>query len=283
MNQLSVRTAFLLAALTLGRSVSAQPLTINCSDTLVSLSQKWADTYTAKHPDTKIQVTGSGTPAVFATFAAGKCNLVIAPRAMRYKEAQPCVVAFGQRPTEFKVGVNGVAVYVHPDNPVQVLNYDELFDIYKGKRRNWKQFGGRDATITAYGVETNTAAGELFAEEVLSSKGMTNDVHLVAGQELLPSIAHDPNAIGFGAFTPGEGVRALQIKRAFSSTPVEPSSEAIANRIYPISRFLYCYLNPKTNQGEIKSYLDWLRSDEGQQTAAQAGFYVLPPKWRAVK
>jgi len=274
------RIALCLAALVLALSATAQPIVLKSSPTLLKLSQQWADGYAAKHPDVKLEVTGGPTPAAFAALATKKINVAMTTRAIRYKEAQPCVTAFGQRPTEVKVGVNGVVVYVHPDNPVKVLMYDELEGIYTGKHRNWKQLGGKDAPIAVYGLSTNTAVGELFAEEVLGPKALSSEVHLMTDAELLKAIANNPDSIGFAPLTQTQGVRPLTIKRVYSSTPVEPTDETISNRIYPISRFLYCYVDPAANQGQIKTYLDWLRSDEGQAVAKQTGYYPLGAKWR---
>jgi phosphate transport system substrate-binding protein len=274
----------LILALAVGAglsSASAQPITVQTSDNLLDLGQKWAEAYTAKHPETKIEVTTGTPPDIFAALAGRKTDLVTVARKIRFKETQACEAVFGQRPAEFKVGVIGTAVYVNADNPVTVLTYDELEAAFTGKRRNWKQLGGKDAAIVAYAVATNTLAGELFALEVLGGKPMTNDVRLMSEAELSKVIAGNPNAIGFGALARAEGIRAINIKRAYSSTPVEPGADTIANRIYPISQFIYCYLNPDANKGEIKAYLDWIRSDEGQPVAAQAGCYVVPAKWRA--
>jgi phosphate transport system substrate-binding protein len=258
-----------------------QTITIKTSDTLAGIGQKWAEAYVAAHAGAKIEATGGATTAAFAALAERKASIAMVPRGIRFKEAQPCEAAFGSRPTEFKVAVNGVAVYVSANNPAKVLTYAELEEIFKGKQRNWKGLGGKDAPIVVYGVATNTPAGELFMEEVLTGGPPANDIRLLAGTELLNAIARDPNAIGFGPLAQAEGVRALNIKRVFSSTPVAPSEDAISNRIYPISRWLYCYLDPTANKNEIKAYLDWIRSDTGQQIAKQAGYYPLPAKWRA--
>lgn len=260
---------------------SCQTITLKTSDTLAGLGQKWAEAYMAAHAGVKIEASGGATTAAFAALAERKASIAMVPRGIRFKEAQPCEAAFGSRPTEFKVAVNGVAVYVNANNPVKVLTYDELEGIFKGKQRNWKSMGGKDAPIVAYGVATNTPVGELFVEEVLAGGAPANDIGILVGAELLKAIARDPNAIGFGPLAQAEGVRALNIKRVFSSTPVSPSEEAISNRIYPISRWLYCYIDPAANKNEIKTYLDWIRSDAGQQIAKQAGYYLLPAKWRA--
>jgi phosphate transport system substrate-binding protein len=281
MNTVVRKTALLMLASSWMISGSAQTITIKGSDTLLGLSQRWADAYKAKHAGVALQVTGGGAPAAFAALAEKKLDIALASRSIRYKEAAACEAAFGQRPAEYKVAVSGLAVYVNTNNSVKVLTYDELFGIFKGKHRNWKELGGGELDISVYAQETNSVYGELFGEEVLNGKGITTEVHLLAGSDVLKAVANDPKAIGYGALTQMEGVRPLSIKRAFSSTPVVPSEEAIANRIYPISRFVYCYVNPTADKGETKAYLDWIRSDEGQQIAREAGYYPLPAKWRS--
>jgi phosphate transport system substrate-binding protein len=280
MNTIVRKTALLMLASSWLISGSAQTITIKGSDTLLGLSQKWADAYKAKHPGVALQVTGGGAPAAFATLAEKKLDIALASRSIRYKEAAACEAAFGQRPAEYKVAVSGLAVYVNTNNPVKVLTYDELFGIFKGKHRNWKELGGGELDISVYAQETNSVYGELFSEEVLNGKGISTEVHLLAGSDVLKAVAGDPKAIGYGALTQVEDVRPLSIKRAFSSSPVAPNEKTIANRIYPISRFVYCYIDPAANNGETKAYLDWVRSDEGQRIAGEAGYYPLPAKWR---
>jgi phosphate transport system substrate-binding protein len=271
----------LLTALGSLPPAAAQSLVIQGSDSLVPLSRAWAGAYAAGHPNLKIDAGGGGPAVAFAALADRKISLALASRSMRYKERQPCETAFGQPPAELKVGVSGVAVYVNAANPVKVLTYDELYGIFKGSYRNWKQLGGEDAPILAYGQETNTAPGELFVEEVLNGKNVAADVQLLTAPEVQKAVAKSKQAIGFAAFAPAEGIRALAIKRVFSSTPVEPTEDAIANRIFPISRFLYAYADPAAQKDELAAYLGWIRSDEGQQIARKTGFYVLPAKWRS--
>ena len=278
----------LIAVIALGVNVfplafaSGQTLTVKVSDTLLGLNQKWAEAYKTKHPAAAIQVTGDGTAAAFGTLAEKKADLVLVSRAMRYKEAQACEAAFGRRPAEGKVAVSGLAVYVNTNNPVKVLTYDELYEVFRGQTKNWKELdGGQDQAISIYVQATNFVHGELFNEEVLSGKGFSAETHCLTGEDVIKAVAADPKGIGFGALAPAEDVQPLSIKRARSSTPVSPTEDNIARRIYPISRYVYSYSNPAANADEIKAYLDWIRSDEGQQVAKEAGFYALPATLRS--
>jgi phosphate transport system substrate-binding protein len=273
-------TILLLTAAAFVAPAFGQSITVKTSDTLAVIGQKWAETYAAVGAGARIQTTSDATPAVFAALAERKAKIALVPRGIRFKEVQPCEAAFGSRPTEFKVGVNGVAIYVNANNPVKVLTYDELEGIFKGKSTNWKALGGRDAPITVFGAATNTPAGELFSEEALAGGAPASNVRVLSDAEMLKAIAADANAIGFGPLAQAEGVRALTVKRVFSSTPVVPGADTISNRTYPISRWLYCYIDPAANRDEIKAYLDWIRGEAGQEIARQAGFYPVPAKWR---
>ena len=277
----------LIAVIALGVNVfpaaiaSGQTVTIKGSDTLLGLSQKWAEAYKAQHPETAIQVAGGGAAAAFAALADKKLDIALVSRSMRYKEADACVAAFGQRPPEYKVAVSGLAVYVNATNPVKALTYDELFSIYSGQRNNWKEFdGGENLDISVYAQPTNSVHGELFNEEVLAGKVSSTAVPQLGDSELLKAIANDPKSIGYGALIQFAGVRLVSIKRAFSSKPMLPSEANITDRTYPISRFVYCYVSPTANQAETKAYLDWIRSDAGQQIAKDAGVFPTAAKWR---
>ena len=276
------RTAALFTlALACALPALGQTIRVQCSDSLAGLGQKWA---WPTPPGIRTSKSRSKVGAVAAAFAAlrdQKASLAIVSRMMRYSETEALQTALGQRPAEFKVGVNAVAVYVNAGNPAQVLTYDELAGIFQGKCRNWNQIGGPVAPIALYSPQTNSAVGELFAEEILNGKEYAAGLRTLAGADLLKAIANDKNGIGYGPLISDPRVRALGIKRALSSTPVEPTEETIANRIYPISRYLYVYLNPAAHQGGLKAWVDWMRSDEGQQIVKAAGFFPLPAKLRS--
>src|SRR3954464_9918841 len=97
-----------LSMLALGASVQAGNITVKGSDTLVILAQKWAEVYMGKHPETKIQVTGGGSGVGFAALQNQTTDIADASRPIKAKEVEACVKAFGKRPREYKVAVDGL-------------------------------------------------------------------------------------------------------------------------------------------------------------------------------
>src|ERR1043165_7745827 len=145
-------------------SAQAGNITVKGSDTLVILAQKWAEVYMGKHPGVKIQVTGGGSGVGFAALQNRTTDLADASRKIKPKEVEACIKAFGKRPTEYKVALDGLSIYLNESNPVKQLSLDQLKDIFTGKIRNWKDVGGSEGPITIYSRENSSGSYEFFKE-----------------------------------------------------------------------------------------------------------------------
>jgi phosphate transport system substrate-binding protein len=271
--------AAILVALSTG--VKAGNLTVKGSDTLVILAQKWAEVYMSKHPGTKIQVTGGGSGVGFAALQNQTTDIADASRKIKAKEVEECIKAFGRRPREYKVAVDGLSVYVNTANPVKELSIGQLEGIFTGQIKNWKEIGGADAPVIVYSRENSSGTYEFFKEHILKGKDFVASAQTMPGTAaLLQAVAKDPKAIGYGGAAYGEGARALAIKQTDSSPGVHPTAETVASGTYPIWRYLYNYVNPALDKGEVSAYLNWIRSDEGQAIVKEVGYYPLPSNLR---
>jgi phosphate transport system substrate-binding protein len=259
----------------------AGSITVKGSDTLVILAQKWAEVYMGKHPDVKIQVTGGGTGTGFAALQNQTTDLCNASRKIKAKEIEACIKAFGKRPTEYKVAVDGLSVYVSADNPVKELSVSQLEAIFSGKIKNWKEIGGADAPITVYSRENSSGTYEFFKEHVLKGKDFVSSAQTMPGTAaVLQAVAKDKNGIGYGGAAYGAGAKHLAVKPDDTSAGVEPSEENVLSQKYPIWRYLFVYVNPALDKGEIAAYLKWMRSDDGQKIVKDVGYFPLPPQLR---
>ncbi len=267
----------------LGIAISAHAgkITIKGSDTLVILAQKWAEVYMSKHPETKIQVTGGGSGTGFAALQNQTTDIADASRKIKAKEIEACVKTFGKRPTEYKVAVDGLSVYVNNENAVKELSLEQLEKIFTGQIKNWKEVGGNDAPITIYSRENSSGTYEFFKEHVLKGKDFAARAQTMPGTAaLLQAVEKDKNGIGYGGAAYGKAARAIGVKKEANDKAVEPNEETVLNQSYPIWRYLYNYVNPALDKGEVASYLNWIRSDEGQKIVKDIGYYPLPEKLR---
>lgn len=260
---------------------SPTKITVKGSDTLVILAQKWAEVYMAKKPETQIQVTGGGSGIGFAALQNNATDLANASRKIKASEIAECIKAFGKRPTEYKVCLDGLSVYVAADNPVKELTIEQLMLIFTAKVKNWKEVGGNDAPITLYSRENSSGTYEFFKEHVLQGKDFAASAQTMPGTAaVLQAVAKDKNGIGYGGAAYGAGAKHLAIKKTDSSPAIEPNEETVIKGTYPISRYLYVYVNPAMDKGEIATYLNWVRSDDGQKVVKDIGYFPLPKHLR---
>jgi phosphate transport system substrate-binding protein len=277
-----IRNASLLAALiTVATAAQAGNITVKGSDTLVILAQKWAEVYMGKHPETKIQVSGGGSGVGFAALQNQQTDLCDASRKIKSTEIANCIKAFGKRPTEYKVALDGLSVYVHESNSIKELSLEQLERIFTGKVKNWKDVGGNDAPITVYSRENSSGTYEFFKEHVLKGKDFAASAQTMPGTSaLVQAVSKDNGGIGYGGGAYAKGTKALKIKKDDASPAIEPTEENVVNSTYPIWRYLFVYVNPNLDKGEVAAYLSWIRGAEGQKLVKEVGYYPLPDKLR---
>jgi len=97
---------------------------------------------------------------------------------------------------------------------------------------------------------------------------------------VLQAVAKDKHGIGYGGAAYGAGAKSLKVKKDDASPGVEPTEENVIKGLYPIWRYLYIYVNPALDKGDIASYLTWLRGDEGQKVVKDVGYFPLPKDLR---
>ncbi len=262
--------------------VQAGSITVKGSDTLVILAQKWAEVYMGKNPSTKIQVTGGGSGVGIAALQNKTTDLCNSSRKMRAAEIANCVQTFaGKRPTEYKVALDGLSVFVNADNPIKEISLEQLEQVFTGKVRNWKQLGGADAPITVYSRENSSGTYEFFKEHVLKGRDFAASAQTMPGTAaLLQAVAKDKGAIGYGGAAYGQGAKHLAVKKTQDSPAIEPTEETVVKGTYPIWRYLYVYVNPALDKGEVGAYLNWIRGNDGQALVKDIGYFPLPKHLR---
>jgi phosphate transport system substrate-binding protein len=273
----SLTVGFCALAAATGLAARAGTITVKGSDTLVILAQKWAEVHMQKRPETKIQVSGGGSGVGFAALQNRNTDLADASRKIKAKEIEACVKAFGKRPTEYKVALDGLSVYVNKENPLDVLSVEELGDIFTGRIRNWKELGGPEAPIVLVSRENSSGTYEFFKEHVLKGKDFAASAQTMPGTAaVLEAVSRDKNAIGYGGAAYGAGAKHLRISKLKGGQAIEPTEETVLKGEYPIWRYLYIYVNPEQDRGEIAAYLNWIRGEEGQKLVQDVGYYPLP-------
>ncbi len=161
------------------------------------------------------------------------------------------------------------------------LAIPQLEAIFTGKIKNWKEVGGVDAPITVYSRENNSGTYEFFKEHVLAGKDFAAAAQTMPGTAaVLQAVGKDKNGIGYGGIAYGAGAIHIKVKKDANAPAIEPTEETVATETYPISRYLYLYLNPALDKGDVAQYVQWIRGDDGQRVVKDVGYFPLPAKLR---
>ena len=263
-------------------AVSAQQrnITVKGSDTLVILGQRWAEVYMQKNSGVSIQVTGGGSGTGIAALINGTTQVAEASRPMKDKEIANLKAKRGLDALELPVAVDGLAVYVHEENPVSELTLAQLKAIYTGAVKNWKDVGGKDERIILYSRENNSGTYVYFKEHVLENADYYPTAQTLPGTAaVINAVAKDPRGIGYGGIAYGKGIKHLRVKKDAASPAIEPTMENVLAGRYPISRYLYWYLAGQPS-GDLLTFSQWVVSREGQAVVEKVGYYPLNEKDR---
>ena len=180
------------------------------------------------------------------------------------------------------MALDGLSVYVNPENSLKELTISQVGDIFTGKIKNWKEVGGPDAPITIYSRENSSGSYEFFKEHILKGQDFAASAQTMPGTAaIVQAVVKDKNSIGYGGAAYGGGSKLLSIKKDDVSPAIEPTEENVENGSYPIWRYLYVYVNPALDKDAVAAYLNWIRSDDGQKYVKDIGYFPLPKNLRS--
>lgn len=270
-----------LAFLVGGCGGGRKAIQIKGSDTMVNLGQAWAEDFMKRNPSVSIAVTGGGSGTGIAALISGTTDIAECSRNMEPKETEQAKKR-GINPKEIHVANDGIAIVVNPSNPVNRLTIRQLSDIYTGKIKNWKEVGGHDAKIVALSRERNSGTHVFFLEHIVKLGEAKNKnefapsvLMMPSSQAIIEEVRANPSAIGYvglGYLTSRE--KALAIAKDANSPYFLPSVETVTSGQYPISRPLLFYVNGEPS-GEVKSFIDYVLSKEGQQMVLKMDFVPI--------
>ena len=256
-------------------ALAGKAITVKGSDTMVILGQRWAEKFMNLNAGQVIMVTGGGSGTGIAALINGTTDICQSSRAMKQDEKLKLRDRFQTLGVEIPVAKDGLSVYVHASNGVKQLTIAQVKDIYLGTITNWKQVGGKDATIILYGRENSSGTYGFFKEHVLGGRDFSPRVQTLPGTAaVVNAVAKDPNGIGYGGAAYAKGVVDVAIRKDAKSPAVLPTAAAVHDGSYPLSRELYFYLRKKP-EGDTKKFVDWVLSPDGQKLATEVGYFPL--------
>jgi phosphate transport system substrate-binding protein len=258
------------------------------SDTMVNLAQAWAEEYGKVAPGTSVEVSGGGSGVGIAALINGTAQIANSSRQIEPEEAEKAKKTTGKDPKEFLVGYDGLAIYVHKDNPLNEISMEDLGEIYRegGKIETWGQLGvpkipgAQNDKIIRVSRQNNSGTYHYFREVVLGKKAdyKQGSLDMNGSKDVVELVAKTPGAIGYsglGYATPA--VKIVKVSKKKGEPTILPSIPTVLDKTYPIARPLFMY-TPGEPGENAKKYLDWIVSDAGQKVVEKSGYVPLPKK-----
>jgi phosphate transport system substrate-binding protein len=254
------------------------------SDTLVNVAQAWAERYKEVDPNVAVAVTGGGSGTGISAMINGTVDIANTSRKMKDKEIE-LARSHGIDPVEWTVGYDALAVFVHPDNPVEGFALEQLADIYGegGEIDSWDQLGleipgCESREIVRVSRQNNSGTYVYFKETVLGKKQdyKLGSLDMHGSKDVVDLVQNTPCAIGYSGLAYATHEVKMPCIETAEDECITPSVQSAIDRSYPIARPLFMYTAGQP-EGAIKTYLDWILSDEGQCILKSKGYAPALP------
>ncbi len=262
------------------------------SDTLANMMTFWAEEFKRLYPNVNIQIQAAGSSTAPPALTEGTSQFGPMSRRMKSKEVEAFEKRFGYKPTAVPVAIDALAVFVHKDNPIKGLKISDVDAIFSSTRKcggeqdvdrwgdlgltgNWTakdvQLFGRNSVSGTYGY---------FKKKALCKGDFKNNVNEQPGSaSVVQSISSSLNGIGYsgiGYLT--SGVRAVPLAKKGDNYVAATMENAVAGK-YPLSRFLYMYINKHPNKPLSPMEAEFVKmilSQSGQKIVEKDGYIPLP-------
>lgn len=265
------------------------------SDTLANLMTLWAEEYKRLYPNVNIQIQAAGSSTAPPALTERTSNLGPMSRMMKDKELAAFEKKHGYKPTPVRVAIDALAVFVNKDNPIKGLSIPQVDAIFSSTRKcggagditRWGDLGLTGAWATRdlqlFGRNSVSGTYGYFKEKGLCKGDFKNNVNEQPGSaSVVQSISSSVNSIGYsGIGYVTSGVRPVALNKKPGTPFIEATTDNAASGKYPLSRFLYVYVNKHPNKplSPLESeFIKMVLSRVGQQVVIKDGYIPISAK-----
>ena len=283
----------LLLALAGSATAASAQLTSVGSDTLGELMQALAQAYAQEQPQLRFQIQTPGSAAALPALAEGRADLGPMSRRMNAAEEAAYRTRRGGAPGQVQIGFDAVAVFVHPDNPLDRLSLAQLAQIWAvggscadTALLRWEQLGVdtvQPQALLRLGRNTSSGTYEFFQNAALCGGSYRADVVQFPGAgAVVAAVAQQPRAIGYASLAHANGlVRLVALQNARDDDAVLPDAASVISGRYPLARPLYLYFNRGADgraDPATAAFLRYVLGPAGQDLVRRQGLFGLPPQ-----
>ncbi|MGH8333649.1 MAG: phosphate ABC transporter substrate-binding protein, partial [Pseudomonas sp.] len=223
-----------------------------------------------------VDIAAHGSSTGFTALKTANADLAASSRPIKDSERTDLARLgdFKSAGAEQVIAIDGLAIILHPQNPLSELNTEQLARIFSGEAKTWEELGGTGGTIHLYARDDQSGTYDTFKELVLSRRGKTLSSaakRFESSEQLSDAVSLDPQGIGFIGLPYVRQAKAVAIADGQSQAML-PLNSLIATEDYPLSRRLFFYLPPNGKNPWAEALVAFAQSSKGQAIVATNGF-----------
>ncbi len=263
------------------------------SDTLANLMTLWAEGFKREYPNVNIQIQAAGSSTAPPALTEATSNFGPMSRKMKDKEIEAFENRYGYKPTAVPVAIDALAVYVHKDNPIENMTIADVDAVFSSTRKcgattdakSWGDLGldgsWEHRDIQLFGRNSVSGTYGYFKKKALCKGDFKNTVNEQPGSaSVVQSVSTSVNGIGYsGIGYRTSSVRAVPLAKKAGGEFVEATPANAVDGSYPLSRFLYVYVNKAPNKPLApleREFIKLVLSQQGQKVVLKDGYVPLP-------
>jgi len=263
------------------------------SDTLANLMTLWAEDFKRAYPNVNIQIQAAGSSTAPPALTEGTSNIGPMSRMMKDKERESFEKRYGYAPTAIPVAIDALAVFVNKDNPIEGLTIPQIDAVFSSTRKcgfskdatTWGDLGVSGSlagqSIQLFGRNSVSGTYGYFKKKALCKGDFKNNVNEQPGSaSVVQGVSESINGIGYsGIGYKTASVRALPLAKKDGDDFVEATPANAVTGKYPLSRFLYVYVNKAPNKELAPITAEFIKlvlSKQGQEVVVKDGYVPVP-------
>ncbi len=258
------------------------------SETMNNIVSLWGLDFRDFYRGVSFGVEGKGSSTAPPALIEGQAQFGQMSRPMKEGEIAEFEAAFGWKPHQMRTGIDCIAIFVHKDNPIEMLTLDQLREVFSvdGPDMTWGDLGVEHpdfarVPVALYGRNSVSGTYGFFKSAALDNIDFKETVKEQAGSAgVVNAVGEDRFGMGYcGVGKATSNVRIVPVAIDDYSDPVTPNAETALTGEYPLARYLLLYINKNPNQALDPVRREFARlifSRQGQEAVYKDGFIPLP-------
>ena len=218
-----------------------------------------SEAYMEENQAVKVTYNPTGSGSGIQAVQEGRCDIGLSSRNLKDEEAKDLVGTV--------VAIDGIAIILNPENPIEDLTIEQIAKLYKGEITNWKEIGGSDAPVVLIGREAASGTRDGFESITDTKDACKYSQELTSTGDVVQTVATNPNAIGYASLASvKDTVKAIKVEG------VTPTTETIQNGSYKVQRnFVFVTKKNTELTGAAKAFFDFATSAAADELITEAG------------